>query len=214
MNLLFQIYIALYILFASVTLCRLGGPMVFITRARPPSPRDGGTAASRTNVVAVDISELPRPRDGIGPPRRGQAVEVAAVVAVCNPDGLAIGEAGSGGEAHRSWCRLLWNSTGSRVARSIPQPHQKLPAVDPLPFHVPIVGGEVREARMHGGRLQGDVPCHGVVGGVRAIPEDVGEGRAGGVHVQAVAEGGGHESVADESIVAGRGVTARWCSLR
>ena len=101
MNLLFQIYIGLYILFASVTLCRLGGPMVFITAAPPRTQRDGGTAASRTNVVAVDISELPRPRDGIGPPRRGQAVEVAAVVAVCNPDGLAIGEAGGGREAHR-----------------------------------------------------------------------------------------------------------------
>ena len=49
-----------------------------------------------------------------------------------------------------------------------------------------------REARMHGGRLQGDVPGDGVVGGVRAIPEDVREGRARGVHVQAVAEGGGH----------------------
>jgi hypothetical protein len=40
---------------------------------------------------------------------------------------------------------------------------------------------------------------------VSAIPEDVGEGRARGVHVQAVAEGSGHESVAVESIVAGRG---------
>ena len=58
---------------------------------------------------------------------------------------------------------------------------------------------------MHGGRLQSDVPGDGVVGGVSAIPEDVGEGRARGVHVQAVAEGSGHESVAVESIVAGRG---------
>ncbi len=68
---------------------------------------------------------------------------------------------------------------------------------------------------MHGSRLLSDVPGDGVVGRVGAIPQDVGEGRARGVHVQAVAEGSGHESVADESIVAGRGgVTARWCSLR
>ena len=58
---------------------------------------------------------------------------------------------------------------------------------------------------MHGSRLQGDVPGDGVVGRVRAIPEDVGEGRARGIHVQAVAEGSGHKSVAVESIVAGRG---------
>ena len=45
---------------------------------------------------------------------------------------------------------------------------------------------------MHGGRLQSDVPGDGVVGGVRAIPENVGEGRARGVGVEAVAEGGGH----------------------
>ena len=84
---------------------------------------------------------------------------------------------------------------------SVPQPHQELPAVNPLPFHVPIVGGEVGEARMHGGRLQGDVPGDGVVGGVSAIPEDVGEGRARGVHVQAVAEGSGHGLVALVPIV-------------
>jgi len=78
---------------------------------------------------------------------------------------------------------------------SIPQPHQELPAVNPLPFHVPIVGSEVGEAGMHGSRLQGDVPGDGVVGRVRAIPENVGEGRARGIHVQAVTEGGGHQVV-------------------
>jgi hypothetical protein len=84
---------------------------------------------------------------------------------------------------------------------SIPQPNQELPAVNPLPFHVPIIGSEVREARMHGGTFQGDVPGDGIVGGVRAIPEDVGEGRARGVHVQAVAEGSGHRVGSFVSIV-------------
>ena len=103
-----------------VTLCRLQGPLNLslrgagaynrLTRAAPPKGAIGDTAAARTHkgspplhlphVVAVDISELPCPRDGIGSPRRGQAVEVAAVVAIRNPDGLAIGEAGGRGEAH------------------------------------------------------------------------------------------------------------------
>jgi len=54
------------------------------------------------NVVAVCLSELGGPYGGGGAPWRGQAIEVRAVVAVGNPDGLTIGEAGGGREAHRS----------------------------------------------------------------------------------------------------------------
>jgi len=42
------------------------------------------------------------------------------------------------------------------------------------------------------------VPGDGVVGGVRAIPENVLKGRARSVGVEAVAEGSGHRSVACE----------------
>jgi hypothetical protein len=99
------------------------------------------------------------------------------------------------GEAHRVSVELrkFYRAGGQG---SIPQPHQELPAVDPLPFHVPIVGGKVREAGMHGSRLLSDVPGDGVVGRVSAIPQDVGEGRVRGVHVQAVAQGSGHGSFA------------------
>lgn len=48
------------------------------------------------NVVAVDLSELSGPHAGSRSPGRGDLVEVGAVVAVGDPDGLAIGEAGSG----------------------------------------------------------------------------------------------------------------------
>jgi len=54
----------------------------------------------------VCLSELPCPHVGGRSPRRGQAVEVAAVVAVGDPDGLTVGEAGSGREAHRRGCEL------------------------------------------------------------------------------------------------------------
>jgi hypothetical protein len=75
---------------------------------------------------------------------------------------------------------------------SVPQPGEELTAVDALTLHVPVVLAEVIEARVHLCRLQGDVPGDGVVGRVRAVPQDVLEGRARGVGVQAVAEGGGH----------------------
>jgi hypothetical protein len=65
MNLLFQIYIALYILFASVTLCRLQGPMVFITGAHPRTQRDGGTAVARTNGSPL-LTDPPAHRAGDG----------------------------------------------------------------------------------------------------------------------------------------------------
>ena len=61
----------------------------------------------------MELSELCRPHAGSRPPGRGQAVEVGAVVAVCHPDHLAIGEAGSGGEAHRSGCELRELQHGS-----------------------------------------------------------------------------------------------------
>ena len=63
---------------------------------------------------------------------------------------------------------------------------------------MPILIHEVVEAGVHLCRLYGDVPGDGVVGGVRAIPEDVRERGARSVDVQAVAEGGGHRSVACE----------------
>jgi len=50
----------------------------------------------------VDLSELGRPYGGGGSRRRGQAVETGAVVAVGNPDGLAVVKAGGWGKAHRS----------------------------------------------------------------------------------------------------------------
>ena len=68
----------------------------------------------------MDISELGGPGDGIGAPGRGDLVKAGAVVAVGDPDGLAIGEAGGGREAHRIGCGLLWNSTGSGVGGQYP----------------------------------------------------------------------------------------------
>jgi hypothetical protein len=55
-----------------------------------PPPADGATG----NVGSVCLSELGRP-DGSGVTHRvGDGVEVAAIVAVGNPDGLAVAEAG------------------------------------------------------------------------------------------------------------------------
>ena len=52
------------------------------------------------HVVAMDIGVLPCPHVGGGAPRRGDLVKAGAVVAVCHPDGLAVGEAGGGRETH------------------------------------------------------------------------------------------------------------------
>ena len=46
-------------------------------------------------------SELGGPYGGGVTRRVGDGGELAAIVAVTNPHGLAVGEAGSGGEAHR-----------------------------------------------------------------------------------------------------------------
>lgn len=63
---------------------------------------EGSPEGGLLHIIGMELSELCRPHASSRPPGRGQAVEVGAVVAVCHPDHLAIGEAGSGGEAHRS----------------------------------------------------------------------------------------------------------------
>ena len=56
------------------------------------------------NVVAMGVSELLCP-DGSGMTHGvGDLIEVAAIVAVGDPDRLAITKAGGGGEAHRVGC--------------------------------------------------------------------------------------------------------------
>ena len=79
------------------------------------------------------------------------------------------------------------------VRGSIPQPHQKLTAVDPLPFHVPIVCQEFGDEGVDLCCLGGNVPGDGVVSGVRAVPQDVGKGGAGSVEGEQF--GSSHESV-------------------
>jgi hypothetical protein len=135
MNLLFQIYIALYILFASVTLCRLQGPMVFITGAHPPSPRDGGTARSRTNgsplltdppahgagngrmglsILGSDGGSGQTPMDVGG--RAGSVLQLIGAGDPFDLTGLEV-RAGGEGEAHRVGCGCVYCSrSGGAVA--------------------------------------------------------------------------------------------------
>jgi len=77
--------------------------MVFITGAGHGRPQPPKAADSRTNsrghVGAEHVLKLGRPDGG-----RVSVVTLihhGAFVAVTNPDGLAIGEAGGGREAHR-----------------------------------------------------------------------------------------------------------------
>ena len=133
------------------------------------------------------------------------AVSVALLVSTGDPfdlTGLEVRAHGKGKDAHESVSVALeFYRVGGRG--SIPQPGEQLTAVDTLPFHVPIVCQELRGEGVNLCCLISDVPCHGVVGRVGAIPEQVSEGRARGVEGEQF--GRGHESVAVESIVAGRG---------
>ena len=63
---------------------------------------EGSPEGGFLHIISMKLSELCSPHAGSRTPGRGQVVEVGAVVAVCHPDHLTIGEAGSGGEAHRS----------------------------------------------------------------------------------------------------------------
>ena len=71
-------------------------------RSFVPAPVLDSPPLCLPNVVAEGVLELGRPHGGGVPEVGGQFVELAAIVAVGDPHGLAIGEAGSGGEAHRS----------------------------------------------------------------------------------------------------------------
>ena len=53
-------------------------------------------------LIMVRLGVLGRPHGGGGAPWRGEAVELCAIVAVGNPDHLAVAEAGGRREAHRS----------------------------------------------------------------------------------------------------------------
>ena len=63
----------------------------------PPADGAGG------NLIGVYLSELRRPyggRDAHGVDHRGVLIPGGAIVTVGDPDGLAVSEAGSRGEAH------------------------------------------------------------------------------------------------------------------
>ena len=62
----------------------------------PPAHRAGG------GIPCKDLSELGGDHGGRHPIVGGQVVELAAIVAVTNPDGLTVGEAGGGRETHES----------------------------------------------------------------------------------------------------------------
>ena len=72
-------------------------------------PRRGGGSVLPTadwagcHLISVCLSEVCRPRCGRVP----EAIEAGAIVTVGNPDGLAVSEAGSRGEAHESVGCLL-----------------------------------------------------------------------------------------------------------
>ena len=70
--------------------------------------------------IGMNLSELRSPHAGSRPPGRGDLVKAGAVVAVGNPDGLAVGEAGSGGEAHRIGCVWLYCSRSGVSWRTMP----------------------------------------------------------------------------------------------
>lgn len=61
----------------------------------------GSSPLCLPNVGGMDLSELGGKHGGRHPIVGGQVVELAAVVAVGNPHGLAIGKAGGRREAHR-----------------------------------------------------------------------------------------------------------------
>ena len=177
-----------------VTLCRLQGPLNLsfrgagaynrLTRPAPPKGAIGDTAAARThkggghphctsrtssrwtsaNCPAHVTASVPH--GGVRRLKLLPSLRYATQMVWRSVRRVA-------GERRMGQVSVALKFYRVRGQGSIPQPHQELPAVNPLPFHVPIVGGEVREARVHGGRLQSDVPGDGVVGGVRAIPEDV-----------------------------------------
>ena len=65
--------------------------------------RMGGHPSSEghgANVVSVGIGKLCRPDGGRVTHGVSDTVELTAIVAVGNPDGLAVSKAGSRGEAH------------------------------------------------------------------------------------------------------------------
>ena len=123
------------------------------------------------------------------------AVSVALLVSTGDPfdlTGLEVRAHGKGKDAHESVSVAL-EFYRVTVRGSIPQPGEQLTAVDPLPFHVPIVCQKLRGEGVDLCCLGGNVPGDGVVGRMGAIPKDVGKGGARGVEGEQF--GRGHESV-------------------
>ena len=69
----------------------------------PPLSRVPPADGAGSDLIGVCLSELRRPyggRDAAGVDQIGVLIPGAAIVAVGNPDGLAITKAGSGGKTH------------------------------------------------------------------------------------------------------------------